>query len=227
MQKGILALTKDGQLTICVASPEERGKRRCNHIDHKKNNETEEDFIKRVESKIIVDSTIDSLNIEKEEKIKTITKEEINDYALKIDEIAGQKVTIDNWEEVISKLPPEKIRQITAIGFKVAPEFSLPISDEDFSEADTENKLYFANLHEYGISGKRTAIEQMFIKIGEVPAENGIIDIKGNYKNGLKPDEYFAKQFSARGAMIAKTVSVSKPGYAIWAKQKLVIMDND
>ena len=224
MKNGILALTKDGKLTFCIASPERRGEGRCNHVEHIREGETDADFIKRVESRITVD-TIDMEN--EEEKVKSITQKEIDNYALKIDSIAGKKVTLDNWEEVISKLPPEKIRQITEIGFTAAPEFSLPISDEEYSDADTENKLYFTNLHEHGISGKRTAIEQMFIKVGDVPSEDGVVSIKGNYREGLKPDEYFAKQFSARAAMIAKTVSVSKPGYAIWAKQKIVIVDND
>ena len=48
MSKGILALTIDGNLTYCTASEENRGKGRCNHIFHKNENETDNEFMERV-----------------------------------------------------------------------------------------------------------------------------------------------------------------------------------
>lgn len=218
MNKGTMALTSDGQLTFCKAPAELRGKGNCPHVAHQEPNESIEDFIQRVEERIDVDT-------DTKEDFKSITQEQIDDYALRIDEIAGQKVTIDNWEEVLKNLPPEKIRQITELGFEAAPEFSLPITDENYGEESTSNKIYFSELPNYKISGKKTAIEQMFLKVGEVINEDGTIDIEGNYKKGLTPEEYFNKLFSSRGASIAKTVSISAPGYAIYAKQKVLIID--
>lgn len=47
--KGVLACTEDGQLTYCYAKPENVGKGRCKHLMHKKENESEDDFVKRLE----------------------------------------------------------------------------------------------------------------------------------------------------------------------------------
>ena len=47
MPKGVLAVTKDGRLTYCTASEENRGSGRCNHIAHKYEHETVEDFLAR------------------------------------------------------------------------------------------------------------------------------------------------------------------------------------
>lgn len=49
MNKGILALTKDGKLTYCTALAELRGQGRCNHVDHIRDGETVEEFNKRIE----------------------------------------------------------------------------------------------------------------------------------------------------------------------------------
>ncbi len=43
----VLALNKDGRMTYCTCSPEERGKGRCNHVVHQKDGESMEDFTKR------------------------------------------------------------------------------------------------------------------------------------------------------------------------------------
>lgn len=222
-RRGVLALREDGQLTLCESVPELVGTGRCKHIDHMRPDETEEEFIRRIENKMAIES---SEKIE-EESYKSISQEEIDSYAKKIDEIAGEKVTPENYQEILKNLPPDKLYEIVKIGFESAPEFSLPITDEEYFEQNLNNKLYFADLPTYGISGKRTAIEQMFVSVGEVPNDKGSVFIEGNYKKGLNPDEYFEKQFSSRAASIAKSVSVAEPGYAIWAKQKIIIMDNE
>lgn len=36
MKNKVLALTKDGKLTYCTASEENRGKGHCNHLNHQK-----------------------------------------------------------------------------------------------------------------------------------------------------------------------------------------------
>lgn len=46
----VLALNTSGNLTYCTCPPELRGKGRCNHITHQENNETTEEFVKRIES---------------------------------------------------------------------------------------------------------------------------------------------------------------------------------
>lgn len=43
-----LALTIDGRLTYCTSSEENIGKGRCNHIDHQRLNETNQEFIDRI-----------------------------------------------------------------------------------------------------------------------------------------------------------------------------------
>lgn len=208
MKKYRYALTKDGRITICKASIEEMGKGRCNHIDHQKENENEKDFLERIQSKMSQEEKSEDLSEKKE-----ITQEQINNYASMIDEIAGVKVTSENLHDVLDKLDPEKVRQIAKIGFDASPEFSLPISDEEYGKEDLKNKLYFSSMPNFGIAGKKTSIEQMFMEVGSVPSENGTVFVKGNYKQGLTPDEYFEKQFSARAAQIAKSVSTALPGY--------------
>ena len=46
----VLALNTSGNLTYCTCPPELRGKGRCNHIAHQENNETAEEFVRRIES---------------------------------------------------------------------------------------------------------------------------------------------------------------------------------
>ena len=208
----VLALNDKGELTYCSAPLEDRGKGRCNHSVHQNKGESEAEFIERVNSQIPVDEYQEEKEIDTA-SLNTISQEEIDLIAQQIDEIAGEKVTLENLDEVIMKLDPEKIRQIQQIGFENASEFSLPISDEDYLEETMNTYIYFTELPEYGIAGKVSSIKQMFDSIGEVPSEDGTVNIKGNYLEGLTPSEYFDKQFSARAASIAKTVSVAKPGF--------------
>lgn len=174
--KKVLALNEDGVLSICTVSPERRGFGRCNHVAHQKENQSVEDFINSVNDLIKNDGEIE------EEEYKEISQKEIDDKAREIDKIAGEKVTEENLFEVLNRLEPEQIRQITKIGFEAAPEFSLPITDEEYFEEDLNNKLYFENLPSLGIAGKKTSIQQMFDSVGEVPGYEGLVDIKGNYK---------------------------------------------
>ena len=204
----VYALTVDGKLTKCKAAPGERGRGRCNHIDHQKDDESITDFLSRIDNKIKEESESEDYN-----KENYISQDQIDEFASMIDKIAGTKVTSENLYEVLNTLEPEQIRQIAKIGFDAAPEFSLPISDKEYGQTDLDNKLYFASMPTLGIAGKQTSIEQMFMEVGTVPSEDGEIFISGNYKEGLSPDEYFEKQFSARAAQIAKSVSTAVPGY--------------
>lgn len=227
MPKKVLAMNEAGAFTYCTVSPEERGKGRCNHIGHQKDGETIDDFVKRMEEGIgdnveeesLIESYEDVMNSGNTE----LTEEDIEVMLNAIDDIAGEEVTEENLHEILAKLDPESLRKINKIGFDAASEFSLPITDKDYQAEDMNNKIYFATLPDYGIAGKATSIAQMFDVIGEMPSSEGTVYIDNNYKNGLTPDEYFDKIFSARSASIAKTVSVSKPGYSIISTQVLSI----
>ena len=47
-KKGVLAWSRDGGLSMCYSSPENRGKGRCPHTYHQEEGETQSDFIDRV-----------------------------------------------------------------------------------------------------------------------------------------------------------------------------------
>lgn len=229
----VLALNKNGDLTFCEAPIEERGKRRCNHIEHQGIGESNEQFIDRINEKIKAGDGFEETTEEtnKDERIEIddseyneIGQEEIDELAAKIDEIAGCKVTPENYEEVINSLPPEKVDAIMKISFDNTQNFSLPIEYKDLNKEEIKNDLYFASMAEHKVAGKMTAIDQMFREIGKVPAYDGNADIKNNYRKGLTPDEYFIKEFSARRAAVSKTVSVSAPGYAITLDSEVTII---
>lgn len=54
----VLAMNIEGKLTYCSAPIELRGKGRCNHIAHQKEDESKEDFIKRISKEKLKISTI-------------------------------------------------------------------------------------------------------------------------------------------------------------------------
>ena len=210
----ILAMTTDGRMTYCSAPPEARGIGRCNHMDHQKDGETTEEFVERI-SNLIEEHEDNSVQAVPDQDQNEISQEQIDKYAKRIDEIAGTHVTPENMDEVFSNLSPEQMNEINSIGFDAAPEFSLNISDEHYGEARDENNLYFSDLANEGIAGKKTSFEQMLVGVGEVPGHNGEhVNIENSYLKGLTPDEYFEKQYSARAAQIAKSVSTALPGYA-------------
>lgn len=85
----VLALTKDGKMTWCTASEKNIGKGRCNHIAHQKNNESVEDFCKRVKDININydnnDNIIDKIkDLKANDKIKLIESEDVSDEILDI-----------------------------------------------------------------------------------------------------------------------------------------------
>ena len=44
-----LALRKDGQITYCPSADDKTGKERCDNVDHKKDGESYDSFIVRIE----------------------------------------------------------------------------------------------------------------------------------------------------------------------------------
>ena len=208
----VLALTTDGRITYCTASEEDRGKGRCNHIVHQDKNESIEQFTERY-NKMIEESS----NVTKEnETAEEIKDKEILELYAKINELAGEELTEENFNEVISKLPPEVNRKIQEIAFDASEDFSLPVvNDTYYQDKVLENDIRFTTLPNYGIAGKNSSIKQMYDKIGEVPIQGGKIkEISGNYEKGLTDDEYFNKLFSGRIAAVQKTVGVAIPGAA-------------
>lgn len=221
MAKRYLALDVNGNLGWCVCPPELRGNGRCNHIAHQMEGETVDHFIERIEktnNETKLDSNDDNYSTSDIDvnSIPEITQEEIDNMAKRIDDIAGCHITTENFKEVLSNLPPEKVGEIAKIGFNAAPVFSLPIRDEEYEDQNVKNKLYFTNLHKYGVGGSDSAMQQMFDRVGKTPVHNGeLVDIEHSYEEGLTPEEYFAKQFYARTAMITKGVGTAKPGFCI------------
>lgn len=93
MSKGILAVNIDGKLTYCTAPEEKRGMGRCNHIFHKNDNESTQEFINRTSNlNFIVVNDLETTN-DKDAKIsiggaqtkwwskdfKTLYKQDTND----------------------------------------------------------------------------------------------------------------------------------------------------
>lgn len=201
----VWAVDEDGKPCKCYAKPENRGKRNCNHKFHAKPGQDAKEFLAEHSIKIKEDVTFK----ENEE----MSQDEINSFASKLDEICGEKVTEENFEEVLNKLTPEQLDQVSKLGFEAAPAFSLPITDEAYNEVNLSNKIYFAELPDYHIGGKKNAIENMFGSIGQVPITSETsVNIEGNYRDGLSSEEYFNKMFSTRGSQIQKVIAVSKPG---------------
>ena len=231
MAKKVLALNVDGQLTYCTCPPDKRGIGRCNHVAHQMENESMEEFLNRVNNQMESgNADSESANIDNRgiapaaqelahenvamQNAKPISQEEIDYMAKQIDEIAGCHVTTENFKSVMSKLTPDQVDQISKIGFNAAPVFSLPVRDESYEDENVKNKLYFANLHKFGVAGSSSAIQQMFEAVGATPTHNGkMADIKHSYEEGLTPGEYFAKNYYARQAMITKGIDTAKPGY--------------
>lgn len=210
----VWAIDENGKPCKCTAKPENRGKRNCKHRFHQEPGQNTSDFFKEHGLNMAVCGD-PSDPIEEIHPLDTQSEEDrINAYASKIDEICGTHVTEENYNDVILGLTPEQLDALNKVGFEAAPEFSLPITDEMYNDTNVSNKIYFSELPDYGIGGKKTAMRDMFGSIGSVPSFVEEYDIEGNYRDGLSARDYFEKQFSTRGSQIAKTVSVSAPGHS-------------
>lgn len=221
--KKALALTKDGRMTYCSAPPEKRGQGRCNHLEHQNEGESEAEFLVRISDEMITETQTPSEDkfqshtlIERSDNpddYHEITQEEIDQFASQLDELAGQKLTLDNFEEVLNSLPAEKIYEIASIGFKAAPMFSLPITDENFDEKLEDNLIYFSDLARMGIAGKEDAVAQIFGELGDIRSvDNGVRTIHKSYLDGISEEDQFHDIMTARDNQIQKSVATSKPG---------------
>lgn len=80
----VLALTIDGKLTYCTAPPDKRGIGRCNHIAHKEEGQSDEEFIRR------------SINVNAGKTYDEIKSEFIRENKVDFNQNP-------NWEEIISE----------------------------------------------------------------------------------------------------------------------------
>lgn len=219
MANKVLCMTKEGKITYCTASPENRGKGRCNHIAHQEENESIQDFMTRVSTEI----TEEDAEIPKDsEKIidNPVTMDDIQKYKDKICEIAGRDdIDLNNLNEVISSLPPDKQLEIVRIGFEASEYFAFPITDEEFEDEKFKTDIYFSNMYKYGIGAKENHIREILGEIGETVEEKGSGNISNNYLNGLTDEEYWSLQYATRMASVNKTVSISAPGAAVYKNQ--------
>ncbi len=137
-----LALTKEGKLTYCTASEENIGKGRCNHIAHQKNNETAEEFTKRINQK----PKELKRKMTKEDNI-ILAKRMIVDNVYRSARLEGIGTTYAETEDILNNKGCANLRAdevTTIINLKRAWEFSL---DEKNLNRDIDFSL-MQDLHE-------------------------------------------------------------------------------
>ncbi len=92
---GVLALRADGTMSMCTANEEDRGKGRCNHVAHKNNNETIDEFMSRTSNQAKVDKDYSTL--------EQVDSQKFAEKLIKDNQLSFNKNP--NWEEVILNLP--------------------------------------------------------------------------------------------------------------------------
>lgn len=214
--KKVLALTSDGRVTYCVCPPDQRGKGRCNHVDHQGENESEVDFIQRVESNISVenhDASTGTPNEPQPVAENPISADDVTALREEIYEICGRRdVTADNIKEVLESLPLEKQQMIMEIGFEQSKYFAFPITDDNYEQEGLRTQIYFSNMGDFGIGAKQDHVKQILGEIGSTVTEKGDAFIHGNYKDGITDDQWWELQYATRVASVNKTVSIATPG---------------
>lgn len=117
----VLALNNNGVMTYCTCPPDMRGIGRCNHIEHQNPGENVQDFIKRVNSRIITDDEIVPDQKEFINKILDENKLSFNknpDWKSRIMKEAGKYFHIgdkDHYEEATVK-DVEEIKKLNENG---------------------------------------------------------------------------------------------------------------
>lgn len=162
MAQKVMALNDKGQLTYCTVPPEERGKGRCNHVDHQQSGEDINQFVVRINSNI------------KEEKDD---KEVIVDQQQYINDIVSKYPTKFNqnpdWEDMIKN----EIPNYFTIG-----------KGEDYEEADIQKVDQISELDENGDPVVRLNAQIEFrgelydVDLGSMPEvqEDGTIIMNGS-----------------------------------------------
>lgn len=226
--KGVLALKPDGTMSYCTCPPDQRGKRGCPHIDHRRDDETDSEFIERVKDYVVVESE----GVAKpEEEANPITSDEISQLREKIYEICGRRdVDSSNIKEVLESLPLEKQRQILEIGFEQSQYFGFPITEDNYEEEGLRTQIYFGNMGDFGLGAKQNHIKEILSEIGTTVTEKGPAEIHNCYKNGLTEEEWWTLQYATRVASINKTVSIQAPGaearYLFYGLSDTMIVDD-
>ena len=93
----VLALAESGEITYCSASPEMRGKGRCNHIAHKEEGETDHEFIARIESNVPL------ISEKRKAREELASKQELKDKNLTIDLYRMSDEEKENLTEILGR----------------------------------------------------------------------------------------------------------------------------
>ena len=163
MAQKVLALTKEHTITYCVAPPEKRGRGRCNHIDHQRDDETIDEFVSRV--------SIKEDYAEEAVPDNRITKDEVASLKERLNEIAGCELTEENLNDVINSLPPEKQREMIQIGFANAQYFRNTLDDKEVDEDEIDKLSIKSNMYNYGLGHNQKQLNAAFEEVGTIVTE--------------------------------------------------------
>ena len=183
----VLALNDKGQMTYCSAPPDMRGKGRCNHIAHQKDDETIEHFVDRINDLIYVEK-------EKLEPIKN------NPSLFLAKKLWDQNIYIGMKMENRNMTFPQTKQIIDGVndGSVILEDIQSVLDSRD-AWREMFNTLYDENCLEYaakleGITAKHEALEPGVIRNGNVyisgvnyvPPIPDEKEIRNEYENILK-----------------------------------------
>lgn len=140
-----LALTVDGRITYCTAPPDKIGMGRCNHVEHQKDGESVEEFVRRSDhkkteqSKRSIEEFEIALELLQEKLAKSKNRIEIKaigGFALMYHKVNKNRLTMDI--DTVTKDYNEKVQQHI---LEVSKELGLPkdwLNNENVIDNDTE-----------------------------------------------------------------------------------------
>ena len=138
MAKKVLALDTNGELTYCVAEPENRGKGRCNHLAHQKDGESIAEFNERIYD----------LQLELQEKKKNDSKKALEKDEKELKEKDEYIKEIGNMK----KLDEQFAKQQADIGWRVEQGWAIDkdgnISSWAIGHKDSKVKSFLQNMSE-------------------------------------------------------------------------------
>ena len=206
--KKVLALTVDGQLTFCSATPENRGKGRCNHVGHQEDGQTPAEFLESVKNCVKVEEAADETLTILEQMDKTLldprstTKrlglrtdldKEIQDQSESIEHLVSKYANVEN---------PKWSKLVEDIGINGVFDIGVP-GEEGYRAAKL---LDVEEIEQDHFDGKAIEIKAKYefegevyeLSFGEVPAVNPdgtiiinstpfrVLPILEQYKAGLR-----------------------------------------
>ena len=157
----VLALNMDGTMSFCVASEEDRGRGRCNHIAHKMENETTDEFVERISQSNLSDANIErDVPDQKEFVMKAINYNKVNFNEN------------PNWEEAFKKRMKNYFQIGTGDNYEKA---ELEKLDQVIEENEEGDKVVKLTAH-FTFRG-----ESYELDMGEIPYinEDGTFEMNG------------------------------------------------